>query len=79
VGCLDCFLGKIFECLQDNTLFVMTSDHGNFEDLSTTQHTQNPVPLLVLGKGAEFFYTIKSIDEVAKTILNALHAFENEE
>ena len=79
VGCLDRFLGKIFEYLQDNTLFVMTSDHGNFEDLSTTQHTQNPVPLLVLGKGAEFFYTIKSIDEVAKTILNALHAFENEE
>lgn len=28
---------------------LLTSDHGNFEDLSTTAHTRNPVPLLLWG------------------------------
>ena len=31
--------------------FILTSDHGNMEDLSTKSHTRNPVPLLVVGKG----------------------------
>jgi 2,3-bisphosphoglycerate-independent phosphoglycerate mutase len=35
------------------TTVVLTSDHGNIEDLSTKMHTLNPVPTLVLGAGAE--------------------------
>jgi hypothetical protein len=32
-----------------NTLVVLTSDHGNVEDLSTRSHTRHPVPLLAWG------------------------------
>lgn len=32
---------------------VITSDHGNFEDLSTRQHTRNPVPFIAAGRGHE--------------------------
>lgn len=37
----------------DETLVVVTSDHGNVEDLSVKMHTLNPVPTLVFGAGAE--------------------------
>lgn len=31
-------------------LIVITSDHGNMEDLSTRKHTKNPVPGLIIGE-----------------------------
>ncbi len=34
----------------DSDLILITSDHGNFEDLSTRQHTQASVPGLVIGR-----------------------------
>jgi bisphosphoglycerate-independent phosphoglycerate mutase (AlkP superfamily) len=30
-------------------LILITSDHGNLEDLSTRRHTSNPVPALLIG------------------------------
>lgn len=33
----------------ERMLFVLTSDHGNMEDLSTKSHTRNPVPLAGFG------------------------------
>jgi predicted AlkP superfamily pyrophosphatase or phosphodiesterase len=33
-------------------LILLTSDHGNLEDLSTRRHTFNPVPALVIGAEA---------------------------
>ncbi|MFC1879636.1 hypothetical protein ACFLZW_06945, partial [Chloroflexota bacterium] len=30
-------------------LILITSDHGNMEDLSTRRHTANPVPALLIG------------------------------
>jgi 2,3-bisphosphoglycerate-independent phosphoglycerate mutase len=30
-------------------LIIITSDHGNLEDLSTRRHTDNPVPCLIVG------------------------------
>jgi hypothetical protein len=35
------------------TTIVLTSDHGNVEDLRVRTHTHNPVPTLVFGAGAE--------------------------
>lgn len=34
---------------QQEGLILLTSDHGNLEDLSTRRHTTNPVPALVIG------------------------------
>ncbi len=33
----------------DRTLIIVTSDHGNLEDLATKTHTRNPVPVLIFG------------------------------
>ncbi|MEW5783589.1 MAG: alkaline phosphatase family protein [Bacillota bacterium] len=47
---LDSFLGTIAECIDPHeTLMLVTSDHGNLEDLSHRDHTQNPVPALLIG------------------------------
>jgi 2,3-bisphosphoglycerate-independent phosphoglycerate mutase len=79
---------KAFECLdilerflprvaafseQPNHLFLLCSDHGNIEDLSTKTHTKNPVPLIALGEGAEHFQSLKSLTDVTPAILR-LHA-----
>lgn len=50
IGCLDRFLGAAVERLDpEKTLLIITSDHGNIEDLSHGSHTLNPVPALMVG------------------------------
>ncbi len=45
----DAFLGGVLDSLTDNMLVILTSDHGNIEDLSVRGHTLNPVPTLAVG------------------------------
>ncbi len=67
---LDDFLGALLEHLQDDTLVVLTSDHGNLEDATTRRHTLNPVPLMAWGQGAEdFLLGLNRLDQVAAAIL----------
>ncbi len=43
-------LGGLFDAWHDDSgLILITSDHGNLEDLSTRRHTANPVPGLLIG------------------------------
>jgi hypothetical protein len=56
---LDAFLTSALTGLEEAerdgagaTLVVLTSDHGNIEDLTTSRHTTHPVPLLAWGPGA---------------------------
>jgi hypothetical protein len=52
----DAMLRGIIDSLDaDGTLLLVTSDHGNIEDLSTKSHTLNPVPLILYGAGGEEF------------------------
>jgi hypothetical protein len=46
---LDGVLDGLVEKWDDRGLIVVTSDHGNLEDLSTRRHTPNPVPCLLIG------------------------------
>lgn len=47
---LDAVLGGLLEAWDDNGgLILITSDHGNIEDLSTRRHTANAVPCLLIG------------------------------
>jgi 2,3-bisphosphoglycerate-independent phosphoglycerate mutase len=47
---LDQVLGGLLGAWQDRQgLFLITSDHGNLEDMSTHRHTLNPVPALLIG------------------------------
>ena len=57
---------------QTNHLFLLSSDHGNIEDLSTFTHTKNPVPLIALGEGADEFRKLKSLADVTPAIVNCM-------
>jgi len=62
----------IYEILLHNTshTFLLCSDHGNIEDLSTKTHTFNAVPLIVSGKNASSFKECTSIMDIPNAILN---------
>lgn len=52
-------------------LILITSDHGNLEDLSTRRHTANPVPALIIGDQKfrdEFAEGLFDITDVASAI-----------
>lgn len=50
---LDRFLGAVVEHFEPGkTLLIITSDHGNIEDLSHGKHTLNRVPVLLIGAEA---------------------------
>jgi 2,3-bisphosphoglycerate-independent phosphoglycerate mutase len=52
---------------------VLTSDHGNLEDLSTHQHTTNPVPTLIWGPGAQLLAaSVRTLADLAPAILRQL-------
>jgi len=52
----DGVLGGLLEAWDDDTgLIVITSDHGNLEDLSHSHHTRNPVPTFIIGRERHTF------------------------
>jgi 2,3-bisphosphoglycerate-independent phosphoglycerate mutase len=53
-------------------LLIVTSDHGNLEDLSTKSHTTNPVPLITLGRGAGGFGDVEDLTGVTPGIVTSL-------
>lgn len=70
----DDFLNGFRDNMNESTLLVMTSDHGNIEDLRTKTHTRNAVPLWVYGKdSAQFIEGISSITDIAPKILRWLN------
>jgi 2,3-bisphosphoglycerate-independent phosphoglycerate mutase len=54
---------------RSNLLFLLSSDHGNIEDLSVRSHTKNPVPLVALGPVADAFSECTNLCDVAPAIL----------
>ncbi len=70
----DVFIGGFRDTMDESTLLVMTSDHGNIEDLQTKAHTRNAVPLWVYGNdSAQFVEGISSITDLAPKILGWLN------
>ena len=54
-------------------LILVTSDHGNLEDTTLTDHTLNPVPALLWGAGADEIATrLGSLVDVAPAVLHWL-------
>lgn len=66
---LDAFLGALVDRLPDDALLVLSSDHGNLEDLGTKSHTRHPVPLLAWGPGADAFAEAESLLDVTPQIV----------
>ncbi len=69
---VDLFLESLVNALDTQTTLVVSSDHGNLEDLSTKGHTLNPVPLLAVGPRAAAFAAVQDITGITPTILNCL-------
>jgi bisphosphoglycerate-independent phosphoglycerate mutase (AlkP superfamily) len=66
-GLLDSLLGQLD--LSRHSI-ILTSDHGNVEDLSTKRHTLNLVPTLLWGKGAaDLAATIRDLSDIGPAIL----------
>ena len=65
----DAFLGALVEgprsLVADGATVLVTSDHGNLEDLSSGSHTRNEVPLLVVGPGAAEFEAAAGLPDIA--------------
>ncbi len=51
-------------------VLIVTSDHGNIEDMTVRTHTANPVPLFV--SKPELFQGLERIDQLAPTLLRLL-------
>jgi bisphosphoglycerate-independent phosphoglycerate mutase (AlkP superfamily) len=57
------------------TTVVLTSDHGNIEDLSIRNHTLNLVPTLIWGKDRDYFASrITSLADITPLIVETLTA-----
>jgi len=69
---LDMFLKGIVDKLPDDTSIILTSDHGNLEELNHGSHTRNQVPLIVVGKHSKKFLLAKSIMDIAPNIISIL-------
>ena len=57
------------------TTVILTSDHGNIEDLSARNHTLNPVPTIIWGRNREQIASrIHSLVDITPAIVEALTA-----
>jgi 2,3-bisphosphoglycerate-independent phosphoglycerate mutase len=80
VGLMESFdgvLGGLVESWDDDGLILVTSDHGNMEDMSTRRHTDADVPALVIGNRTArdtFTQDMQALTDIApairRTVLN---------
>ncbi len=68
---LDAFVTAYLDEAPEGTLTLLTSDHGNIEDLSTRSHTRNPIPLMTWGGELP---EIEALDGVTPWIVDRLCA-----
>jgi len=71
---LDVFLKNVlnFTDLKKTTL-IITSDHGNIEDLSVKTHTKNPALTLVWGQGADYLKDrIRTLEDFTPAVIQLM-------
>lgn len=69
---VDAFLGGLVEALPGDALLVVSSDHGNVEELSSS-HTLNPVPVLAVGPGRDALAArVRTLADVSPALLSLL-------
>ena len=47
LGDFSSFFCRLVKATSENTILILTGDHGNCEDILSKRHTKNPVPLFV--------------------------------
>ncbi len=72
VAKVDLFIHSVLACADPRRdLVIVTSDHGNMEDIAVKTHTLNRVPLICWGKGSEEFSSgIHDISDIAGKIIS---------
>ena len=69
---LDRFIGAVYDSIDLNqTLLLVTSDHGNLENLAHRDHTENRVPALIIGPASTRNQLMSSLHDLTD-ILPAL-------
>ncbi|PJF20545.1 MAG: hypothetical protein CUN56_15625, partial [Phototrophicales bacterium] len=69
----DDVLRGILDTWQDDEgVVIITSDHGNIEDLSHRKHTKNHVPTVIIGKHKHIFDGIHDIADITPGIRQVL-------
>lgn len=71
---LDRFFAGLLEEVGPTVTVVMSSDHGNLEEIKLSLHSTNPVPLLAVGPGAKSFRQAQAITDVAGGIMRVLES-----
>jgi len=68
----DLFLSALEKlCASAGILLVITSDHGNIEDMSVRGHTRNPVPLIAIGPEAQaFLANARSLTDITPRVIS---------
>lgn len=69
---VDQLVESVVENLPSSVTLVITSDHGNLEDLTTKRHTLNSIPLIAIGPHARYFDTARDLTAIAPAIIKAL-------
>lgn len=69
---LDAFFGGLLGAFGEGDLLVVTSDHGNLEDLSTKSHTRHPVPFVAFGHRAEALADVAALTDVTPALVRLL-------
>ncbi|HEY9846510.1 MAG TPA: alkaline phosphatase family protein, partial [Candidatus Caenarcaniphilales bacterium] len=72
VTLIDAFIESVVTYLPPQATLIVSSDHGNIEDLSSKHHTLNPVPLLVFGPQAAAFSSVTDITGITPKIVELL-------
>ena len=67
---IDAAVGGLLAAWDDMAgLLIITSDHGNIEDKSQRQHTENPVPTIIVGPDhATYAQMISSLTDIAPVV-----------
>jgi phosphopentomutase len=64
--------GLLSEWDDDKGLILITSDHGNLEDLTVRNNTRNPVPAVVIGSPKlrdQFTHDLHDLTDIYPAIL----------
>ena len=76
---IDQFLDTLLSSIDlDKYTVILTSDHGNIEDLSVKTHTRNQVMTLLWGRGRnELRNRIRSLTDITPSMLWAMETFHS--
>jgi 2,3-bisphosphoglycerate-independent phosphoglycerate mutase len=80
VETLDLESNRVFRvALQNDWRIMLTADHGNCDEMinpntgeAHTQHTEYPVPFLIMGEGPVRLSTGRGLADIAPTVLELL-------